>query len=195
MYLSLPCLSSLYQAGANRRQKGTKGRGREAHPAAAEAPGGRRALRLPLTAARPGPGSCSAALLLLSSSTSSSSSSSPSLKGESGVRRRERNLGRCVGCPEIGWVLAIKMKSKKGSCDGSRDKAGAPAARGGKGKGGCRQASRSPFAFLAFCPPCPPWPVSRGRLQWMLRSQTKHAGLLFGGGRLSAPLAPCQKHV
>lgn len=29
----------------------------------------------------------------------------------------------------------------------------------------------------------------------MLRSQTKRAGLLFGGGRLSAPLAPCQKHV
>lgn len=40
-----------------------------------------------------------------------------------------------------------------------------------------------------------PWPSSRGRWQWMLRSQTKHAGLLFGGGRLSAPLAPCQKHV
>lgn len=41
----------------------------------------------------------------------------------------------------------------------------------------------------------PPRPSSCGRWQWMLRSQTKRAGLLFGGGRLFAPLAPCQKHV
>lgn len=70
---------------------------------------------------------------------------------------------------------------------------------GGEQRGGCCQQTESVFflssALFSQCPSLPPRPSSCGRWQWMLRSQTKHAGLLFGGGRLSAPLAPCQKHV
>lgn len=180
--------------------------GREAHPGRTRKPLGRQSPAAPAdssAAADRAPGS--AAVFLLSSSTfSSSSSSSPSLKGESSVRRREKNLGRCVGCPAIGSVLAIKMKSKKGSCDGVPGQSGVPRAptRGGRGKGGLSLSQPESLCLLGRfvprvspLPPHTPWPVSRGRLQWMLCSQTKHAGLLFGGGRLSAPLAPCQKHV
>lgn len=75
------------------------------------------------------------------------------------------------------------------------------ARRGSRGGGGELLPSRTGSVFLlssslfSLVPPVPPRPSSRGRWQWMLRSQTKHAGLLFGGGGLSAPLAPCQKHV
>lgn len=137
--------------------EGNKGKGGgKPTPAAPESPWGRQSPAAPAdssAAADRAPGS--AAVFLLSSSTSSSS---PSLKGESSVRRKERNLGRCVGCPAIGSVLAIKMKSKKGSCDGVPGQSGVPRAptRGGKGKGGLSLSQPESLCLLGLLSPVPP---------------------------------------
>lgn len=140
--------------------EGNKGKGGgKPTPAAPESPRGRQSPAGPADSsagADRAPGS--AAVFLLSSSTFSSCSSSPSLKGESSVRRRERNLGRCVGCPAIGSVLAIKMKSKKGSCDGVPGQSGVPRAptRGGKGKGGLSLSQPESLCLLGLLSPVPP---------------------------------------
>lgn len=152
------------------RNKGTGGR--EAHPGHSRrqrAPGGRQSPAAPADSTKdparaPGTHRAPRLLLLLLRP----SSSSPSLKGEQAAGRQK--LGSAGGSG--GSVLAVKMKSKKGTClRGEREERGgtrAPSPGGGRPCSGGSRAGRSPSASPPdpLCPPglpLPRWAGCRAR--------------------------------